>query len=136
MATEYYLAAHGGHFPMVHTEPAKPARPAHPDPVLSVQHQTPPVPSAAAASKLTRADSVTSRTAGPMNAQETSLFFRLPAELRNQIYEALLCASTPTNLATLALTPRLPVPGRVHPAILATCKRINTEATALLYSTP
>lgn len=70
-----------------------------------------------------------------MNEQRMSIFFRLPAELRNQIYEDLLCANTPSKLQDIAAAPRLPAPAPTHPAILATCKRIHAEATDLLYST-
>ncbi|KAF2627413.1 hypothetical protein BU25DRAFT_341500 [Macroventuria anomochaeta] len=70
-----------------------------------------------------------------MNGQLESPLFRLPAELRNQIYEDLLCANTPTKLSDLANAARLPVPASTHPAILATCKRIHSEAKDLLYTT-
>lgn len=76
------------------------------------------------------------------DAQEDSLFFRLPAELRNQIYVDLLCPDA-TNLKsltekandlnvrhynqTVTLT-------SLHPEILSTCRRIRDEATSLLYA--
>ncbi|KAF9700297.1 hypothetical protein EKO04_001969 [Ascochyta lentis] len=137
MATAFYLAAHGAHFPMVHTEPMQPASSPPTDPMLSIQHQAPHL-STAPTTKIERADSVISTTPHDeptINSQETSLFFHLPAELRNQIYETLLCANTPSNLHDLPNAPRLPTPSPTHPAILSTCKRINQEATPLLYST-
>ncbi|KAF1924183.1 uncharacterized protein M421DRAFT_73088 [Didymella exigua CBS 183.55] len=70
-----------------------------------------------------------------MNGQLESPFFRLPAELRNQIYEELLCANTPTKLSDIASTSRIPAPAPTSPAILATCKRIHEEAKDLLYTT-
>ncbi|KAI0618700.1 hypothetical protein TUN199_09314, partial [Pyrenophora tritici-repentis] len=69
--------------------------------------------------------------------QTDSLFFRLPAELRNQIYEELLCAGTPSSKA-LATDPINAVAGKstpVYPAILSTCKRIHEEAQDLPYTT-
>lgn len=71
-----------------------------------------------------------------MNSQLSSPLFRLPAELRNQIYTDLLCASTPSKLSSLTSSPRLPNPTQTYPAILATCRRIHAEATPLLYTTP
>jgi hypothetical protein len=71
----------------------------------------------------------------PTSSQSTSPFFRLPAELRNQIYEELLCASTPrskdlpTHHYCSSRTPS------VYPDIMSTCKRIHDEATDLLYTT-
>lgn len=70
-----------------------------------------------------------------MNGQLESLFFRLPAELRNQIYEELLCANTPTKLSDLKTALRVPTPAPTYPAILSTCKRIHQEARHLLYTT-
>ncbi|RMZ71179.1 lysosomal cystine transporter [Pyrenophora seminiperda CCB06] len=69
--------------------------------------------------------------------QTDSIFFRLPAELRNQIYEELLCAGTPSRKAlasdpTIASTPNT---SPVYPAILSTCKRIHEEAQDLPYTT-
>ncbi|KAL6709098.1 hypothetical protein ACN47E_001914 [Coniothyrium glycines] len=69
---------------------------------------------------------------GHTNYQEASPFFRLPAELRNQIYTSLLCPDAP-HAATLhaykSKGPRQPV----YPAILASCRRIHSEAGAMLY---
>ncbi|OAL05399.1 hypothetical protein IQ06DRAFT_68338 [Phaeosphaeriaceae sp. SRC1lsM3a] len=74
---------------------------------------------------------------GKIDPQEDSLFFRLPAELRNQIYDDLLCPCTPSikdlahppNQAASTKTPQL------YPSILSTCRRIHEEATDLLYTT-
>jgi hypothetical protein len=72
---------------------------------------------------------------GKINEQENSLFFRLPAELRNQIYEELLCPDTP-NLKDLAQRDyQLSATPSLHPAILSTCRKIHEEATDLLYTT-
>ena len=72
---------------------------------------------------------------GKIDEQKDSLFFRLPAELRNQIYDELLCLETP-NLKELAqLDHHLDTPPALHPAILSTCRRIHEEATDLLYTT-
>ncbi|KAJ4372763.1 hypothetical protein N0V86_008129 [Didymella sp. IMI 355093] len=70
-----------------------------------------------------------------MYSQLESPLFYLPAELRNQIYEELLCANTPTKLSDLASTSRISAPAPTHPAVLATCKRIHDEAQDLLYTT-
>lgn len=135
MATAYYLAAHGAHFPMVHTEAVQPpsSPPSHSE--LGVHDQTPHVPPPAAI-KTSRADSVISDPGRSINDQQTSLFFRLPAELRNQIYTDLLSAGTPSNLTHLTLSPRIPAPTPTYPAILRTCKRIHAEAEPLLYTLP
>lgn len=136
MATAYYFAAHGAHFPMVHTDAVQPPSPPSTNPMLSVHQHTPTIP-ATAPIKLERNDSVISPAlpADTMNSQLESLFFRLPAELRNQIYEELLCANTPTKLSDLAKVSRLQAPAPTHPAILSTCKRIHAEAADLLYTT-
>ncbi|KAH7138877.1 hypothetical protein B0J11DRAFT_27095 [Dendryphion nanum] len=93
------------------------------------------------------------------STQQTSLFFRLPAELRNQIYKELLCPDTlspaqfrrhhlhatspsgplqpnlsihkynPNSTTTTTPNPTL------HPQILSTCHRLHAEATPLLYTT-
>lgn len=137
MATPYYLAAHGAHFPMVHAEQEEsPSRPSE-HPVLSVHQQSPHAP-AASPIKIERNDSVISSTSLPndiMNVQIESPLFRLPAELRDLIYEELLCANTPTRLSDLASTLKLPEPATPYPAILATCKRIYEEAKDLFYPT-
>lgn len=137
MATAYYAAAHGGQFPLVHAEQQQPTSPPPEHPVLGVPHYAWHVPTAAPI-KFERNDSVISSTSLPnntMNGQVESPFFRLPAELRNQIYEELLCANTPTKLSNLASSPRIPTPAPTHSVILATCKRIYEEAKDLLYTT-
>jgi hypothetical protein len=139
MATAYYFAAHGAHFPVVHADATQPTSPPSADPMLGVHHQTPTL-LATAPAKLERNDSVISTTSLPtntdtMNGQLESLFFCLPAELRNQIYEELLCANTPTKLSDLTTAIRLPTPAPTFPAILSTCKRIHAEAVDLLYTT-
>ncbi|OAG02443.1 uncharacterized protein CC84DRAFT_1062960, partial [Paraphaeosphaeria sporulosa] len=74
--------------------------------------------------------------------QEASLFFRLPAELRNQIYADLLCPDA-VNLHSITnrennLNVRhynqTSTATSLHPAILSTCRKIHDEATALLYA--
>lgn len=133
MATAYYFAAHGAHFPMVHTEQNQSLSPPPANPTFSVQQQTPHVPATAPA-KTERADSVVSAHGSYTNEQLGSPFFCLPAELRNQIYEDLLCAGTPRRLVDLATTSRLPTPSPVHTAILSTCKKMHDEANDLLYT--
>ncbi|KAF2439796.1 hypothetical protein P171DRAFT_323980, partial [Karstenula rhodostoma CBS 690.94] len=74
--------------------------------------------------------------------QEASLFFRLPAELRNQIYTELLC---PDAVNLHSITKRAndlnvrhynetSTATSLHPAILSTCRKIHDEATQLLYA--
>jgi hypothetical protein len=137
MATAYYLAAHGGHFPMVHASQDPSTGPPPEHPLLGVHYHTSHVP-AAAPIKFERNDSVISSASLPhdtMNSQLQSPLFRLPAELRNQIYEELLCANTPTKLSDLTSSFRIPTPAPTHSAILATCRRIYEEAKDLLYTT-
>lgn len=76
------------------------------------------------------------------NPQHTSPLFRLPAELRIQIYTALLCPDSPSPRA-LALQTRNRRPAsqthsaaKMYPAVLSTCRRIQNEATPILYSRP
>ncbi|KAF3042917.1 hypothetical protein E8E12_006518 [Didymella heteroderae] len=137
MATAYYLAAHGGHFPLVYSEQEQST--SHPPerPMLSVHDHALHVPTTAPI-KFERNDSVIPSIQLPnetMNGQLESPFFRLPAELRNQIYEELLCANTPIKLLELSSRSRIPAPAPTYPAILATCKRIYEEAKDLLYTT-
>jgi hypothetical protein len=70
------------------------------------------------------------------------LFFRLPAELRNQIYTELLCPDA-VNLDSITKRPndlsvrhynQTSTATSLHPAILSTCRRVHGEATALLYA--
>jgi hypothetical protein len=72
---------------------------------------------------------------GKIDSQEMSPFFRLPAELRNQIYDELLCPDT-SNLRILTKHDHQPctIPS-LHPAILSTCRKIHEEAADLLYTT-
>ncbi|KAJ8109414.1 hypothetical protein OPT61_g7476 [Boeremia exigua] len=141
MATAFYIAAHGAHFPVVHAEQEQSPSPPSAHPSLSVHSQTPSIPATTPA-KTERADSFISDAQlhsiprdQSMNSQLDSLFFRLPAELRNQIYEDLLCANTPTKLIDLTTATRIPTPAPTYPAILSTCKRIHEEAKDLLYTT-
>jgi hypothetical protein len=133
MATAYYYAAH---FPLVHTNTIQSPSPPPTNPTFSVHAQTPHIPAAAA--KTERADSVIPATSlaqgDAMNEQKESIFFRLPAELRNQIYEELLSGGTPHPKILPTLT-RLPTPAPTYPAILSSCRRIQNEATHLLYAT-
>ncbi|PSN66041.1 hypothetical protein BS50DRAFT_574517 [Corynespora cassiicola Philippines] len=78
-----------------------------------------------------------------VNQQEESYLFRLPAELRNEIYKELLCPDE-TKLKDLAQQKRnLNVRGynqthtdiTLYPEILSTCKRVRLEAESLLYAT-
>lgn len=72
----------------------------------------------------------------PTSSQKQSIFFLLPAELRNQIYDYLLCANTPSSNSLVEYSQqRSHAPQPIYPAILATCKRIHQEAQDLLYST-
>jgi hypothetical protein len=78
-----------------------------------------------------------------VNAQEQSVFFRLPAELRNEVYKELLCpdALCPRELAQQSKD--LQVRGfnqtatnvSLYPAILSTCRKVAEEAEGLLYET-
>lgn len=71
---------------------------------------------------------------GKASAQEESIFFRLPAELRNQIYEELLCPGA-MKLEDLARCDHAPYTNPpLYPAILSTCRRIRDEASELLYT--
>ena len=68
--------------------------------------------------------------------QDASIFFRLPAELRNEVYKELLCAGT-LPLSKLAEHPGSTYKHEaIHPAILSTCRKIHDEAADLLYATP
>jgi hypothetical protein len=70
-----------------------------------------------------------------VDEQEKSIFFRLPAEIRNQIYEELLCVGTVgiKYLAKHGYQHHDVMPP--HPAILATCRKAHEEAVDLLYTT-
>ncbi|ORY19560.1 hypothetical protein BCR34DRAFT_463406, partial [Clohesyomyces aquaticus] len=75
--------------------------------------------------------------------QFQSPLFRLPAELRNQIYSYLLCPSTISSNKLGQKTKDLSIRGyneiftcvTLYPQILSTCRQINNEAKGLLYST-
>jgi hypothetical protein len=71
---------------------------------------------------------------GKIESQKSSPFFRLPGELRNQIYEELLCPDT-LSLKDLAHEPCTTTAPLLYPEILSTCRRIHEEATDLLYTT-
>ncbi|KAH7083669.1 hypothetical protein FB567DRAFT_529661 [Paraphoma chrysanthemicola] len=72
---------------------------------------------------------------GKIDEQKESLFFKLPAELRNQIYEELLCPDS-SNIKELAKREyHSCTPPALYPAILSTCRKIHEEATDLLYTT-
>ncbi|KAG8631558.1 hypothetical protein KVT40_000698 [Elsinoe batatas] len=60
-----------------------------------------------------------------MNCQHQSPLFRLPFEIRHQIYSYLLLSPS----VTMAV-----VQNTLHPAILSTCRRIHEEAYPSLYS--
>ena len=76
------------------------------------------------------------------DAQEDSLFFRLPAELRNQIYVDLLCPDAgnlkgltkKANDLSVRHYNQTSTSTSLHPAILSTCRRVHDEATSLLYA--
>jgi hypothetical protein len=72
----------------------------------------------------------------PMASQKQSVFFLLPAELRNQIYDELLCANAPCPKQLLQYSQQRShaAPQPIYPAILSTCKRIHQEAQDLLYT--
>lgn len=120
MATAYYFAAHFN---------------------PTVSHKPFEVPSALKKQDKTNHPAFTQPTqrhfvpAGYIDNQAESPFFRLPAELRNQIYNELLCSETPKlkDLARNSTATSSPKP--VYPAILSTCRMIHEEATDILYST-
>jgi len=74
--------------------------------------------------------------------QSTSLLFRLPGELRNQIYKLLLCpdAKSLKDLAKRTTDLRVrrfnqtSTQTTLYPAILSTCRRVYQEANELLYT--
>jgi hypothetical protein len=72
---------------------------------------------------------------GKVVSQETSIFFRLPAELRNQIYNELLCPGAPSSKALAQPNYHPDKPSALYPAILSTCRKAHEEATAMLYTT-
>ena len=72
---------------------------------------------------------------GKIDEQQDSPFFRLPAELRNQIYEELLCPEVTRIKELMQRDHHLSTPPPLYPAILSTCRKAHEEATDLLYST-
>lgn len=119
MASAYYFAAH--YNPTTQHQPFE---------VLSAlqKHDTPSRVFAPASPRHFVPD-------GYVDNQAESIFFRLPAELRNQIYNELLCSETP-KLKDLAQSSAPTSPSKpVYPAILSTCRKIQDEATEILYST-
>lgn len=85
---------------------------------------------------------------GPILQQQQSILFRLPAELRNQIFEDLLCPTAPSTkdlfhrgdhtpkprFLGLAQTFYPPKPPALCPAILLSCRKAHAEAVDLLYT--
>ena len=134
MATAYYFAAHFN-MPRTHaTDDAWPFPASTPNTTslfssVPVTHE-----SVQAQYFASMAPEITTMERGATNPQQTSILFRLPAELRNQIYEELLCPNTPhhKDLATYSTPSRPPM---VYPAILRTCRKIQEEAQDLLYTT-
>jgi hypothetical protein len=90
------------------------------------QHQEAPLP--ATERRILFAD-------GKVLPQQPSIFFRLSAELRNQIYAELLCAGAPSAKALAEPTFHAHKPPPLYPAILSACRRSHDEATAMLYTT-
>ena len=133
MATAYYFAAHFN-MPRTHATDASPfpgSAPNSASPLLFIPATYEPSPNP----PLVRiASETTTMERGATDPQQTSILFRLPAELRNQIYEELLCPNTPhhKDLATYSTSSRPPT---VYPAILRTCRKIHEEAQDLLYTT-
>ncbi|KAF2111481.1 hypothetical protein BDV96DRAFT_582238 [Lophiotrema nucula] len=144
--TLYYQA------PVVHAQPAQHGGPQHQHPSLQLQlPQSNLLPSALTSSKSAQppperfALSSQRRMSIPAFGgydQPQSPFFRLPAELRNEIYEYLLCpdAASLTNLKTKTLDLSLrgfnqtSTSTTLYPAILSTCRKANEEAVGLLYT--
>jgi hypothetical protein len=79
---------------------------------------------------------------GITSPQNTSPFFRFPAELRNLIYKKLLCPNTisPKDLATsthnldVRRFTKTSTKTHLYPAILSTCRKIYEEAHRMLYT--
>jgi hypothetical protein len=69
-----------------------------------------------------------------MDEQEDSIFFRLPTELRLQIYEELLCMDKASTKHLAEFGYRSYEAGKIHPAILSTCRKAHDEAVDLLYT--
>lgn len=75
-------------------------------------------------------------SASTMDKQEESIFFRLPTELRLQIYGELLCKNTVSkkHLVEYGYRHEHEV-GALYPEILSTCRKAHDEAVDLLYTT-
>jgi hypothetical protein len=125
MAVAYYFAAHFNQRAL--STPSSPLK-------LLPQVSTTTTPSTQPTTTTPALSTAQTHTLIPTSFQSLSPFFRLPAELRNQIYEALLCPGTPhaRNLPTYYFSSKTP---SIHSAILLTCKRAQQEATDLLYTT-
>lgn len=129
MAAAYYFAAHFNILPA-----EKPTQPSVLDvPSTTATQQTLPPKNESLIYHATTPQRI--RRRGYLDQQSTSPFFRLPAELRNQIYADLLCPSTPTPKALSDPTFHFTKQEALHPAILSTCRRIHEEAEDLLYTT-
>jgi hypothetical protein len=68
-----------------------------------------------------------------MNEQGASPLFRLPAELRVQIYEYLLCLEAPSAKELNQYDHRPRIATTIHPTILSSCRKIYNEAVDLMY---
>jgi hypothetical protein len=69
-----------------------------------------------------------------IDKQGASPIFRLPAELRVQIYEYLLCLEAPSAKGLALLEHRPPNALTLHPSILSSCRKIHNEAVDLMYT--
>ncbi|KAF2188954.1 hypothetical protein K469DRAFT_702648 [Zopfia rhizophila CBS 207.26] len=86
---------------------------------------------------------VTVSKSGGMSHQLQSPLFRLPAELRNQVYGYLLCPDALSIQKQIQKSKKKDMsvagynvtstPTTIFPQILSTCKRIHEEAEAILY---
>jgi len=134
MTTAYYFAAHFN-IPRTHaTDDASPFPASTPNTISPFSFIPITHGSVQAQPLVSMASEITTMERGVTNPQPTSILFRLPAELRNQIYEELLCPNTPhhKDLATYSTSSKPPT---VYPAILRTCRKIHEEAQDLLYTT-
>jgi hypothetical protein len=133
MATAYYFAAHFN-MPRTHAMDASP----FPASTLDSTTPTPHVPvtheSVQAQHTIPTQSTTIAREKGATDPQPSSILFRLPGELRNQIYEELLCPNTPQHKDLPTYSPPS-APPAVYPAILQTCRKIHDEAQDLLYTT-
>jgi hypothetical protein len=136
MTSVYYFAAH---FPPTHKYSIQHPATEFTHPPLDLQsEQTPPT----APARIQRVDSLLSPpptqrrpATDPITyEQQTSIFFRLPAELRNQIYNELLCSGTYSLSELSKHTVQRASTAPVYPNILSTCRKIHAEAGDLLYA--